>query len=131
MRSLFFAGMLFGGYVFATTFGGQIEGTLFPVVDRTQITRTEPVSEVSTRFWGEFRKTRDCQFDSIEFYVGEPGKSARVDFRFEEGSKVRSDGFEVFGPWVVQLTQDQIRERSYSVVWHRCHALWLTRTRFY
>lgn len=111
--------------------GGQIEGRLFPVVDGTTIAISEPVGETRTRIWGEFDKLRDCQYEGLEFRLGTPGSSIHVDFTFEEGAKHRAPGRETFGPWLVHLTEDQLTNRAFSIVYHRCHPFWLTETRFY
>lgn len=130
MKSLFFVVMgamvvsIFGVY------GGKVEGRIAPVVVDAEITRMEAVGETATRFWGSFEKARDCQFDSIAFYLGAEGDGPRADFVFEEAAETRAPGAENFGPWLVQLTPDQLRNRSFAIVYHRCHPLWLTETRF-
>lgn len=131
MKSLFFASAAVGVYIMLDLVGGQIEGRIMPVVSEVEISRTEPINESETRFWGSFKKLRNCRFEDMAFYLGAPGESARADFRFEEGGKVRSNGYEYFGPWVVQLTQRQLASGSYSIATHRCNPLWLTETRFH
>lgn len=131
MRTLFFAAMLTGGYILAQTYGPSIEGAAFPVVDTVQISRTEPVEENSTRIWGSFNRLRDCDFVTVDFFLGNTTRSARAALEFEEGSKVRGDGYADFGPWVVQLTEKQLEGNSYAVATHRCHPFWETLTQFY
>ncbi len=131
MKSLFVVAMGFGLYVFGATFGGKIEGSLAPVVTRADISRMKPVGPVATRIWGRFDKLRDCPFESLAFYLGDTESSSRADMLFEEVASVRRTGDENFGPWLVQLTPDQLNGRSFAVVKHQCHPLWLTETVFY
>lgn len=111
--------------------GGEVEGRFSPVVAPAYIERVEPVGRVSTRIWGWAAKLRTCSFNRLEWRLGDGRSYALVDLEFEEGSKVRGDGRFHFGPWRLHLTPEQLFERSYAVVYHRCHWLWLTRTRFY
>ncbi|MFG5382204.1 MULTISPECIES: hypothetical protein [unclassified Yoonia] len=116
---------------FATAIGGRIEGYFFPVATPGVIIRYEAVGETSTRIWGDSARLRHCSFDHLVWYLGDEADNARADLVFEEGTKVRPGGRFSFGPWLVQLTPEQLLGRSYAVVYHRCHALWLTETRFY
>ena len=131
MRSVFFAAMFTGLYILASTYGGRIEGRLFPVVVDVTIDRTEAVDSISSRLWGRFRKVRECNFVEIEFFLGSPNKSAAVSVTLEEGSKLRGNGIEEWGPWVVQLTGAQLQGIFYAVVTHDCHPFWKTKTIFY
>lgn len=131
MRALFWASMGVWSYMIGSAYLPLIEGRLFPVVVGVQITQTEAAGPISTRIWGEFEKVRDCTFLGIEFYLGDIDRSARAQLMLEEGSKVRGNGFEDWGPWVVQLTESQLAENSYAIVRHRCHPFWETVTRFY
>lgn len=131
MKTLFFAVMGVMLYAFAVTFAGRLEGRLWPVVDNVEVTRVMGMGETATRFWGSFDKVRECQFDSLEFYLGGDGNGPRADFIFEEAASERRQGAENFGPWLVQLTPDQLQNRSFSIVKHKCHPLWLTETVFH
>lgn len=116
---------------FALANGGRIEGYLFPVVTMGEIIAFEPVGETSTRFWGRSARLRHCHFDHLVWYLAEGHVATYADLVFEEGPKVRGGGRFAFGPWLVQLTPEQLLDRSYAVVYHRCHLFWLTETRFY
>lgn len=113
------------------SFGGKIEGRYFPVVTDAIIIQTEPDGDTWTRFWGSFVKRRDCDFDGIAWrlHIGE--NTAIADFRFDEGVILRSPGGEPFGPWLVQLSTEQLMTRASATVFHRCHWLWRTETVFY
>jgi len=131
MRALFFFTIGAALWAIVTTFGGRIEGHYFPVTRQVSILKADRVNAVQTRFWGELKRERQCEFESIEWRLGEIGSSARADLVFEEGAKVRGSGLEEFGPWVVQLTREQLLDRSFAVVRHRCHPFWVTETIFY
>jgi len=118
--------LLLGG-----TFGGRLEGWIYPVVLHTEITQMEVVDEYSTRIWGEADKVRDCTFVSISWYIGTPESSALVALRIEERSELRPAAGFSFGPWVVRLTPNEISEYSFAKTLHQCHPFWLTESRFY
>jgi hypothetical protein len=113
------------------TIGGGVEGRFFPVVANTHIIHSIPVGETSSRIWGEADRIRNCSFERIEWRLGTPRRSSLAAVKFEETAKVRDTGKFEFGPWRIALTPEQIHKRSYAVVFHRCHPLWLTETRFY
>jgi len=131
MRTLFFGASFGAAFILAQTFGGAIEGNLMPVVTDVEITRAEQISATETRIWGRFNRARDCPFVSIDFYLGNKQRSSKALLRFEEPSKVRDAGITEFGPWVVQLTLEQLEENSYSVASHQCHPFWETETDFH
>lgn len=118
---------------FAERVGGVVEGRLWPVTGRAVIEGSEAAGVGYTRIWGRIRKERDCAFVRVEWRLGSPGRYAAgaysvADLVFEEGTHVRRSGPFAFGPWRVQLTRDQLLNRSHAVVFHRCHWLWLTET---
>lgn len=107
-----------------------VEGRLFPVVKRAQITSVEAQGETRSVIYGTSSRLRECDFHSVDFFLGTPEASARVDLEFLEASKNRPGGGFEFGPWLVQLTPDQF-PRAFAIVKHRCHPLWLTESLFY
>ena len=117
--------------LFVQAFGGTVEGYFFPVANNPQITRIEREDEGWTRIWGVADRLRSCSFNRLEWRLGSADAFAVVDLVFEEGTKVRGDGTFSFGPWLLHITPDQLRNRSYAIVFHRCHPFWLTQTRFY
>lgn len=119
---------LFAVFVFQN--GGQVEGFLFPVATNTTITKVEQDGKTSSRVWGTFRKRRDCSFSGIEWRFNTGGRFTVAPVIFEEGTRSRPRGWEDFGAWLVGLTPEQI-EQSQVVVFHECHSLWRTQTRFY
>ncbi len=117
--------------LFLSAVGGRIEGYFFPVAHLGVIEAHEAVGETWTRIWGRSHRLRHCSFDHLSWFLGREGEDSRADLVFEEGTKVRGGGRFDFGPWRVQLTPAQLFERSYAIVYHRCHPFWLTETRFY
>ncbi len=117
--------------VFIRSVGGHIEGYLLPVATLAQIDHIEEVEGFSIRIWGQSARLRQCQFDRLEWRLGDERAYSVVDLVFEESSKVRDAGDFSFGPWRLHLTKKQLHERSYAWVYHRCHWLWHTRSRFY
>tara|TARA_Y100000296_G_scaffold72628_1_gene89189 strand:- start:905 stop:1333 length:429 start_codon:yes stop_codon:yes gene_type:complete len=110
---------------------GRFEGRLFPVVRDVQLKVVGPVNAAYTRISGTFEKARDCEFQKIEFRLGKPGASVLLDLEFEEGSKVRPEGVHQWGPWVLHATPAQIENNVFALVYHDCHGLFPTITRFY
>ncbi|WP_317960327.1 hypothetical protein [Phaeobacter inhibens] len=113
--------------VFGSAVGGQVEGFAFPVADATVFDDVAPAGPTHVRITGHSVKLRDCTFTGIEFRT-QTGTVAAVTF--EEGTRDREAGVFDFGPWLVQLTPEQL-ETATVVVFHRCHPLWATETRWY
>lgn len=119
--------------LFVAQVAGKIEGKFFPVVSDVEITRYEPAEDGYTRIWGTFSLDRDsCDFVSLAWSLKGATRDVGADLVFEEGTRERDNGLQEFGPWRVQLTQDQIRNRSSATVIHSCPLRWWeTLTRFY
>lgn len=113
--------------VFGSAVGGQVEGYFFPVAGETSFDEVKPKGLTHVRITGHSVKLRDCAFSGIEFRT-EIGTVAAITF--EEGTRDRGEGVFDFGPWIVQLTPEQL-DMSNVVVFHRCHPLWATETRWY
>lgn len=123
-----FSAMLAGVFVaFALTIGGQVEGYIAPVAGNTSIEAIEEVGATHTRIRGRSKKRRECEYVRLEFRTAY-GTVAPVIF--EEGTNDRGEGRFTFGPWLVQMSSEQI-ETARVVTYHRCHPLWLTETRWY
>ena len=116
----------------ALAVGPTVEGTIYPVTTDTKIGHMVPAGKIATRILsGEFEKVRDCSFEDIEWRYSVGGRDVVAQVNFEEGVKVRGEGLHTFGPWYVDIPMDQVKERSRVFAYHRCHWLWLTKTRFY
>lgn len=111
--------------------GGIVEGYLFPVVSVAEIQSSKDDNndgwaEVS----GEFDKLRDCRFEAIEWYWLSEKSASRVAINFNNVT-TRGKAHQIFEGWTVQMPFDQVYDRSMVKVYHQCHPLWKTQTRFY
>ena len=117
--------------IFLLSVGPRIEGIIHPVVLPAEITRIEADRETWSFVWGRSERIRNCSFVRLEWRLGGERYYSVADVEFAEGTRVRGAGDFSFGPWHVQLSPIQLLERSYVIVYHRCHWLWVTETRFY
>lgn len=114
------------------TVAPAIEGRLFPVVARASLTNIVPTGQVVSAINGETVKRRNCDFVSINWFLGRPTQpSARVSVDFLEGTKVRALGRYEFGPWKVAIPAELIATGSYAIAVHSCHPFWNTESLFY
>jgi hypothetical protein len=125
----------FMGLILVQTFGpaiGRIEGNIWPVVRGTQITEVDD-DGVTSVFFGVSEKVRDCSFERIEWFIGDPlgGMRSPVQVIFLDRDKLRPAAPFEFGPWGVRLSEETLREGSFAEVYHDCHPLFPTVTRFY
>lgn len=112
----------------------EVEGKFIPVVIGTQLRIVErhPDMDGWTIISGTTMKKRECDFVSIEWYLGtERGARSKAQVRFLEGTKTRPPTEFEWGPWAVQLTPSQLFENSSAVVTHDCHSGWFTKTTFW
>jgi hypothetical protein len=111
---------------------GRIEGNIWPVVENTRIINVRDDGLTST-FDGDAHKIRDCNFTGIKWFVGQhdgPGRS-EAQLLILERDKLRNPSPFAFGPWAIRLSEDDLRQNSFAEVYHNCHALFPTITRFY
>lgn len=121
------SGVLAGVFsFFVLSNGGKIEGMMYPVVTGAHLVGVHYVNATTTRIRVYALKQRRCHFHSVDWES--PG-GVRADVTFEEGLKERGMGLLELGPWLLQMSKVQVDE-SAAWVYHRCHPLWLTRTRF-
>lgn len=110
------------------TLGPYLESKFFPVTEDTQILNERQVSS-GTSFYVRFTKARRCTFTGLAWYVGDQ----RLPVDFEPGAdtmpRSRPRGDQHTGPWFVAGLYGTEKSRAY--VYHRCHPLWTTITRFY
>lgn len=114
------------------TVAPAVEGRLFPVNARATLTDITPTGQVVTSVQGQTVKLRNCDFVSINWFLGRPGQpSARVSVDFLDGTKVRAKGPYEFGPWKIAIPAELVAQGSYAMVVHSCHPLWNTESLFY
>lgn len=108
---------------------GRFEGRYWPVTERMAITEDVEIGDNWTTISGTMTKLRDCEFVEMRWFYGTPDARSSVQYRIEEGAKVRKKGAFNFGPWSVQLsiedlksyqTADGYRSASYAEVYHDC-----------
>jgi hypothetical protein len=113
------------------------EGRIFPVLAGSDITRAIstveglPNIKGQTIFYGKARKLRMCDFERIEWWVMDGGMATRVDVTMYARGKPRGEDGISFGPWGVMLTKEELLEKSWAIVWSKCHPFFLTATKFY
>lgn len=121
---------------------GTVEGQIWPVTRDTTITKVEQVDNGFSHVWGTTTKLRPgCKFDHMEWFLGLPGDDVRADALLMTPPINRGRETFLFGPWRVQLTPEQIINRSHVKIMHRCHdivlygttvlRMWLTVTEFW
>lgn len=111
-----------------------VSGHFYPVVGNVEIDTKQVAFHGGqwTEIAGRADKLRDCEFVEIRWFLDQPGDlRVRAQVRFFEAAKSRREGDFTFGPWVVQLTDDQLLRQSSANVVHKCHPLWLTITPFW
>lgn len=114
------------------TVGPAVEGKLFPVVALATLTNITPTGQVVTSVTGQTIKLRNCNFVSINWFLGRPGQpSARVSVDFLDGARVRAKGPYEFGTWKVAIPAELVAQGSYAMAIHSCHPLWNTESLFY
>ena len=119
---------------------GTIEGRYLPAAAPMKLIGAKSLFDGrhKVEIYGESARLRpSCNFERIEWRLGER-QTRSVPTTVDVGPpKVRSDGVFIFGPWFVVLpTIVDFLEYSYADVLHQCHylgvpSLWLTRSRFW
>lgn len=119
--------------LFFTIMVGGIEGRFAPVVTEVEITETERAPHGYTRIWGEMKIERpSCDFRGVEWDLVGLNRNVLAHLIFEEGAKEREGGWQDFGPWLVQLTEEQLFESSQATAFHKCPwRWWRTESRFF
>lgn len=111
---------------------GEWEGMRNPAVTQVTITKIETLDDHKVRIWGEFYRPRnECNFRGLEWWLGTPRKNVPVDVIFEEGSVNREGGWHTFGPWVLSISERELREQSFADAVHDCHPGYQTVSTFF
>lgn len=119
------------GWGWLTEWAGKLEGWSYPVVSGVTLETIEKYGDYSSKIAGQFDIIRDCDFRSIKWYVGTEQNHTDVIHEFIEGSKKRQEGNHTFGPWLVSVNPDEILRNVFADVYHECHGVFDTITRFY
>lgn len=111
----------------------KAEGLLMPVVTPASID-SEKIDETGiaqgTTIHLRFTINRQCEFQGVNWYTLDDD---RIEVVFPPKSKSlpksRSVGPQKAGPWLL-IGIDKVKGSRAEAV-HRCHPLWLTRSKFY
>lgn len=118
---------------------GRLEGNYFPVTKNVELFRLGDSENLSTYtgtvgsiISGSFDKTRNCTGIDVKWNVIAGDRMAPAESRLIEEFGPLPKGSHLFGPWEVEASADQFElGLVYADVYHRCHPLWPTITRFY
>lgn len=109
---------------------GRIEARLLPVVDNVSVELYER-DDNKTDLWINFNKNRKCNYIGTEFYlinkVDNVEYSTKVQGEFEGIEKVRVDGPQRSGEYVINSNKDDIEILEIETT-HKCHFLFNTVT---
>lgn len=108
-----------------------IEGKLWPVVAPATITKTEEQRDGHTVFYGKSTKLINCQFENVDWFLKTSDGQVRAPVIFMDKAVIRKPGDFTFGPWVSQLSTEDLLRNSYAIAYHRCHPFWNRATKFY
>lgn len=117
--------------------GPWIETRFMPVLSKLEFVSIQPDTENTSIVRVKFTKNKDCEYMGMAWYVTNlSGISDRVSMvpikdPNDTSSPNRMVGTQYAGPWRIGLTLKDIREKSYVLVYHRCHPFWTTTTVFY
>ena len=97
-------------------------------------TITDVVNDcVTTALFGDSEQVRACHFEHIEWFIGnqDNGLRSRMQVLFLDRDKLRHQQQFDYGPWAMRIDKRNLRHGSFAEVYHDCHALFPTVTRFY
>ncbi len=119
--------------LFLSVFGGSLEGRFASVVSDVHLLRVVEAKNGYSRIWGTFRIDRpNCNFAGLKWELTGASRKVGATVTFEGGAKERSGGLNEFGPWLVQLTPNQLQNSSLATAFHRCpYRWWETESTFY
>jgi len=107
-----------------------IEGRLLPVVTDVNIDVYQDNGDGWSVLKGSFKKIRNCNFNRLEWRYGDNQSNVPVALVFPE-TVLRKTNKYIFDGWKLQLIPENVKNKSFAVVYHNCHPLWPTITRFY
>lgn len=114
-----------------------LESRYWPVVDTMRINRIEATDDGRAVVFASFTKLRNCEYIGITWFRADAlGNLQRVPVEimrqpWDISSPNRPVGTQSAGPWVVGISEAEIRATSFVQLAHRCHPFWTTFTNFY
>ncbi len=97
-------------------------GVTNPVLTDFKITQIFPSNDGHAVISGEFDLLRadECEFFGFDWRFGvRGGRTEPVNVKpFRKVERV--NGLQVFGPWIIELTKDQVLDQSFADTIHKC-----------
>lgn len=112
----------------------RLYGHAFPVVSEAMLSdpRPSPPPRYAAIWHAEAAKLRDCQYVSIEWFLGpRGGRRTQVVAEFLDPPQVRPQGPLVWDGLRIALDPTNVLENSHADVLHDCGWPWLVRSRFF
>jgi hypothetical protein len=110
------------------TVGPFLESKYFPVTREIEILNEEPLTG-GTSFYVRFQKVRQCEFAGLAWYDGNLRLPVDFEPNADQAPRTRPPGNQYAGPWFISGLDSTSGSRAF--VYHRCHPLWTTITRFF
>lgn len=105
-----------------------IETRYFPVVSDFQITSYKDISIGWSEIYGNFQKFRNCPPVEVSMYYITPESIIPIQYIWLEAPIARKDGYQIFGPWHIQVPSANIQEVE-IISKHNCHFFYNTTSR--
>lgn len=119
------------------TAGPWFETNYWPVLSKLEFVEIQPVNENASRVRVKFTKQRNCEYIGTSWYaMGFNGISDRVPMVPIKDPNDLSPptlmvGKQYGGPWLLGIPWEEVKAKSYVLVYHKCHSFWTTTTLFY
>lgn len=112
--------------------GPAIETRFFPVYGKFVLISTETDGK-GTIAQFRYEKLRECQAQGFAWYVGELGAGSRQIPVKPTGqiNPSRSVGVHVTTPYMMDVSEEQLRNGVRAEIFNRCHPFWITRSEIY
>lgn len=117
--------------------GPWVETNYFPVLSKLEFIEIQPVNETASKVRVKFTKRRNCEYIGTSWYkTNLLGIAERIPMVPIKDPNDLSPpnlmvGTQYAGPWLVGMTVEDIKSKSYVLVYHRCYPFWTTTTVFY
>jgi hypothetical protein len=131
MTKLLAAALMAVFIVFFHAFAGPLEGRVYPVVGRVEVELARQIETEFVRVLVRGSQERHCSFVRLELYFGTPQVHRLVAVAFEERGPLHGSEQLLIGPLWVNLNPTHMDGLVFADIYHRCHGLWLTRSRAY
>jgi hypothetical protein len=129
-------GMMCAIYCFFVL-GPALETRHRPVLSKLTILSVDEVTSETSMVRAEFTKLRSCEYMGIAWYRGSEANDFErvsmipVEDPEDTSTPNRPVGTQRVGPWRLTMPAGEVRQNSFVQVFHRCHPLWTTMTKFY